>query len=504
MAYLNITKPLHRYTIPENIKFLSFTKTFNSEISNLPIYINKIVIEAECPFDDTLENLHEGIEELWIQNENKKFTQVELNNLPVSLKVLSVVSLGDNEYYDLSHLLNLEYLSIDSNNYLLKLPENLHKLSLEIFPIDTDLRDFHSLKELHLKKILFPPVNTETPEMLISKLNILQIKNLETEIIFPCITFQLSIDHLNTSLTKKAFIKNHQDNEFRLLIFNPIENCQLELPNSVTNLDIMSKVEVKTNIPEKLTKISFLSKINPTPYGKLPLTLKQCTFLGETRLTALNFSTLFSKTYQAEYSLIPPNVEKVHIRVSNLSSKDLPPNVKEIYLSGAKGFKYTITLNKSILPPFLEKLTVNHKYTSIDSLPPTVRKLEITGNNEFNINGLQSSQIESLDLMSRCILNCNHLPNTLRELSWYYCFGNMSRITFNQQFPQNLLVLDLRAVDFPLEPNYLPPNLQTLILHDYNIELLDGNIFPPTLTTLKLYYMNNCKVINYHGYLVKF
>jgi len=500
MACLEISKPLHRYTISEDINELYFSETFNSEISNLPLHIKKFVLETNCPFDDTLENLHEGIEEIWIVNENKKFTQEELNNLPVSLKIFSVVSLGEDTHYDLSHLVNLEYLSISKNSYLLKLPKNLQTICLETFTIDTDLRDFHSLKGLYLHRILFPPVISEISEMLVSKLNILDINTLETEIVFPLIEERLHIGKLKTSLSKKAFIKNHQDNKFRFEVSDSVTNCQLELPNSVTDLDWGNTTEVKTNIPEKLTILTFLSKINPTLYGKLPPTLKECTFLGESRLTTFNFSTLFSNTYQPEYSLIPLNVEKVHIRVDSLSSKDLPPSVKNLSISNREG---TLSLNKSNLPPFLEKLNVSCGYTTISSLPLTVRDLEISGNLEFNFKGLESSRIENLHLMSRCIPNGNHLPDTLRELYWTYYLGHTSRITFDKPFPRNLQVLELESIDFPLEPNYLPPNLHTLILHDYKIELLDGNIFPPTLTTLKLYYMNDCEVINYHGNLIR-
>lgn len=112
-------------------KKLKFAYTTSDVINKVPSFITHLALDLE-EYNNILDKIPENIEFLHIGYEAGGDFNKEINNLPIGLKELHIVSPNFNQSLDMLPI-NLEILEINSmkfNKSLDNLPINLKKLSL--------------------------------------------------------------------------------------------------------------------------------------------------------------------------------------------------------------------------------------------------------------------------------------------------------------------------------------------------------------------------------------
>ncbi len=116
--------------LPENLTHLTFGYSFNQEVE-LPFSIKYLCLNS---YDKIIDYLHDGIEELVLENG----IDLELNNLPNSIK--KIVFKNDYHYFKLNNLPN--------NIELIELPK---KYELKIDKIPKTLKKIKCSKDYEFK-----------------------------------------------------------------------------------------------------------------------------------------------------------------------------------------------------------------------------------------------------------------------------------------------------------------------------------------------------------------
>ena len=182
--YTNFIEPLLK-----NMKKLQITNYSKSWFYNLPNYITELDLQLESYKEISLDNLHNGLRLLSINNwtgDEEDSINKPINNLPQTLEHLLISSQYFNQSIDLLPLslkslciysnrfnqslsnlpINLEYLLISrfckiKNNFtlsdkLMNLPENLKKLKILDKLIPYDIQEF-----LDIMKTRYPSLKIE-------------------------------------------------------------------------------------------------------------------------------------------------------------------------------------------------------------------------------------------------------------------------------------------------------------------------------------------------------
>jgi len=243
---------------------------------------------------------------------------------------------------------------------------------------------------------------------------------------------------------------------------------------STINFDYYSK-EIKRKLPNNVKKISFECMVNYDLCAILPDYLEELEIFNHANFPTNNLpktlkSISFGSYYNQELDSLPDSIEEIYFQAIpepylcfNKPINNLPKKLKKLQLS------YDFNQPIDNLPQSLEVLSLKYEFSQpLDFLPNNLKVLCI----ESKFNNRLDNLPKNLKMLILISLMYNHnlksLPENLNIL-----MINIFNYAKEYQFPQSLNTLIYFSNYSDKHPIIrLPPNLKTLILKEYDNELV--------------------------------